>query len=122
MEDILEKYDFIDSKFRLALLSAKRAKQLVNGSRKKIDMIAENPLTIAIEEVYQGKIKYKILSEDEMERLNTNFYSVPVGDVVERDDLLYRNSTDSEDLDLDLDDRDEEEGDDEEDEDEEDEE
>ena len=119
----MEKYDFIDSKFRLALLSAKRAKQLVNGSRKKIDMTAENPLSVAVEEVYQGKIKYKILSEDEMERLNTNFYSVPAGAVEEeRDDLLYRDNTESEDLDLDLDDRDEEEGDDEEDEDEEDEE
>lgn len=56
----------IDSKFRLAILAAKRAKQLVNGAKKKVDMKAENPLTIAIEEINQGKINFHILEEDEI--------------------------------------------------------
>lgn len=56
----------IDSKFRLAILAAKRAKQLVKGAKKKIDMEAENPLTIAIEEINEGKINFHILEEDEM--------------------------------------------------------
>jgi DNA-directed RNA polymerase omega subunit len=56
----------IDSKFRLAILAAKRAKQLVNGAKKKVDMRAENPLTIAIEEINSGKINFHILEEDEI--------------------------------------------------------
>ncbi len=61
----MEKLDFIDSKFRLAILAAKRGKQLVAGAKKRIDTSAENPLTIAIEEIYQGKVKFKILEEHE---------------------------------------------------------
>jgi DNA-directed RNA polymerase subunit omega len=61
----VEKLDFIDSKFRLAILAAKRGKQLVAGAKKRVDTNAENPLTIAIEEIYQGKIKFRILEENE---------------------------------------------------------
>ena len=53
--------DSIDSKFRLCILVAKRAKQLVNGSRARVDIDAENPLTIAIEEIKQGKIEFQII-------------------------------------------------------------
>lgn len=61
----MEKLDFIDSKFRLAILAAKRGKQLLAGAKKRVDSDAENPLTIAIEEIYRGKIKVKILEENE---------------------------------------------------------
>ena len=62
----MEKLDFIDSKFRLAILAAKRGKQLVAGAKKRVDTNAENPLTIAIEEIYQRKVKFKILEEHEL--------------------------------------------------------
>ena len=62
----MEKLDFIDSKFRLAILAAKRAKQLVGGSRKKLDSDAENPLTVALEEIYDGKINFQILEEGDI--------------------------------------------------------
>ena len=61
----MEKLDFIDSKFRLAILAAKRGKQLVAGAKKRVDTNAENPLTIAIEEIFQGKVKFRILEENE---------------------------------------------------------
>jgi len=63
-EEIVEKLDFIDSKFRLAILAAKRGKQLLAGAKKRVDTTAENPLTIAIEEIYRGKVKFKILEEN----------------------------------------------------------
>ena len=50
----------IDSKFRLVLLAAKRAKQLLRGSRKRIPMEAENPLTIALEEIKLGLVDFEI--------------------------------------------------------------
>lgn len=64
----MEKLDFIDSKFRLAILAAKRGKQLVAGAKKKINTIAENPLTIAIEEIYQGKVKFRLLEPNEQKK------------------------------------------------------
>jgi DNA-directed RNA polymerase subunit omega len=63
---------FIDSKFRLAILAAKRAKQLASGDRKKIDMNAENPLTIALQEIHDGKISFKIFEKEEFKNLHAN--------------------------------------------------
>ncbi len=63
----METPDFIDSKFRLAILAAKRAKQLVQGARKKIDINAENPLSIALEEIARGKISFQICAEEDVE-------------------------------------------------------
>lgn len=65
----MEQLDFIDSKFRLALLASRRAKQLVAGSKKKLEIKAENPLTIAMQEIYQGKVNFEILDEEQMEKL-----------------------------------------------------
>ena len=54
----------IDSKFRLAILVARRAKQLIGGAKKKVDIKAENVLTIALEEFKQGKIDFDILNQE----------------------------------------------------------
>jgi DNA-directed RNA polymerase omega subunit len=54
----------IDSKFRLAILVARRAKQLIGGAKKKIDFKAENVLTIAMEEFKQGKIDFDVLNQE----------------------------------------------------------
>lgn len=64
----MDSLEGIDSRFRYAILAAKRAKQLVGGSRKKVDIISENPLTIALEEIRQGKINFHILEEEEVAR------------------------------------------------------
>jgi DNA-directed RNA polymerase subunit omega len=48
----------IDSKYALVVLAAKRAKQLKEGSRPRIQTTSVNPLTIALEEIAQGEIKY----------------------------------------------------------------
>jgi len=89
----LEQLDFIDSKFRLALLAARRAKQLVAGSKKKIEMNAENPLTIAIEEIYRGKIKFQILDAKQMEKIKeyeqTQFFESEEEMLEEVEDFLF---------------------------------
>ena len=56
----MDQHEFIDSKFRLVILAAKRARQLLRGARKKIDMEAENSLTIALEEINRGLINFEI--------------------------------------------------------------
>ena len=54
----------IDSKFRLAILVARRAKQLIGGARRKIEIKTDNPLTVAMEEFNQGKIDFNVLNEE----------------------------------------------------------
>ena len=64
----MEDYKGIDSKFRLAILAAKRAKRILKGSKKKVDIIAENPLTIALQEMKEGKFDVEMLmGEEELE-------------------------------------------------------
>ncbi len=62
-EEAVQQYKGIDSKFRVVILAARRAKQLIGGGRKKLDIKAENPLTIALEEIRQGKIDFDTLNE-----------------------------------------------------------
>lgn len=84
----MEQLDFIDSKFRLAILAAKRGKQLVNGAKKKLDVSAENPLTIALKEIYAGKVNFRVLEEGEMP--NFDNYDDTAGEEEEAEDLLFR--------------------------------
>jgi DNA-directed RNA polymerase subunit omega len=100
----VEKLDFIDSKFRLVLLAAKRGKQLLAGAKKRVDTTAENPLTIAIEEIYQGKVKFRILEKNEQIKeeeassliLGNEEEAIEYESNVER--VLYNEDEDREDL------------------------
>jgi DNA-directed RNA polymerase subunit omega len=57
----------IDSKYRLIILAAKRSKQLQRGARPRIeiDPLKHKPTRIALEEVIQGKVNFRIRLEDE---------------------------------------------------------
>jgi DNA-directed RNA polymerase omega subunit len=55
----------IDSKFRLAILVARRAKQLLGGAHRKVEVKSDNALTIAMEEFRQGKIDFDVLNEED---------------------------------------------------------
>ena len=47
------------------MATAKRARQIVNGEEPLVPYRADKPLSIAVEELNQGKIK--IIAEDELE-------------------------------------------------------
>ena len=49
----------IDSKYALVILAAKRARQVKEGSKPLHKTDSTNPLTIALEEIANGEIKYK---------------------------------------------------------------
>ena len=53
----------VESKYALVILAAKRAKQLREGSRKRIVTDSTNPLTIALEEIAEGQIQYRFDEE-----------------------------------------------------------
>ncbi len=52
--ELLEK---TDSKFRLAIATAKRARQIAEGHEKLVDVKEESPVTIAANEIAQGKVE-----------------------------------------------------------------
>ncbi|HEB36954.1 MAG TPA: DNA-directed RNA polymerase subunit omega [Candidatus Aminicenantes bacterium] len=51
----------IDSKFRFVIVAAKRAKQLIAGSKPKIKSKSKNPIRIAQMEVNMGLVPYDII-------------------------------------------------------------
>jgi penicillin-binding protein 2 len=51
----------IDSKFRFVILAAKRAKQLLRGSKPRIKSKSKNPIRVAQLEVNKGLVHYDIV-------------------------------------------------------------
>lgn len=53
----------VNSRYSIVIATAKRARQLINGAEPLIETEFPKPLSLAIEELYQGKVK--IIAEDE---------------------------------------------------------
>ncbi|MDO5716602.1 MAG: DNA-directed RNA polymerase subunit omega [Tissierellia bacterium] len=47
------------SRYTLVMVVAKRARQIVQGSTSKVHTDYENPISIALEEIREGKIEYR---------------------------------------------------------------
>ncbi len=56
INDLLDK---VDSRYSLAMVIAKRARQLVDGAPKLVDTDSDRPVTIATYELYEDKITYE---------------------------------------------------------------
>jgi len=55
----------VNSRYSVVLATAKRARQIINGSEPLCDKIpCSKPLSIAVEEVYEGKVK--IVGDEEL--------------------------------------------------------
>lgn len=48
-----------DSRYTLVMLASKRARQIIEGSEPLIQTDSKKPVSIAIEEILAGKIKYE---------------------------------------------------------------
>ena len=55
-DHVLEKGD---SRYTLVMLTAKRAREIVEGSEPLVETKSSKAVTIAIEEIVAGKVKYK---------------------------------------------------------------
>jgi DNA-directed RNA polymerase subunit omega len=53
----------VNSRYSIVMATSKRARQLIAGEDALVDDEGKKPLSVAVEELNQGKIK--ILSEDE---------------------------------------------------------
>lgn len=48
-----------ESKYTLVMVAAKRARQIIDGSDPLIETSSEKPVTIALEELVEGKLEYE---------------------------------------------------------------
>lgn len=55
----------VNSRYSIVLATAKRARQIINGSKTNVTPNCNKPLSIAVQEVYEGKVK--ILPDDYVE-------------------------------------------------------
>ncbi len=55
----------VSSRYSIVLATSKRARQIIGGDKPLIDGRGKKPLSIAVEELYKGKVK--ILPEDQEE-------------------------------------------------------
>lgn len=49
----------VDSRYTLVVVTAKRARELVDGARPLVDPGDKKPVSIALEEIAEGKVKYE---------------------------------------------------------------
>lgn len=59
----------VDSSFRYILIASKRAEQLIAGARPRVAGRHAKPATIALSEVSEGKVPWRVLTADEYEAL-----------------------------------------------------
>jgi DNA-directed RNA polymerase subunit omega len=49
----------VDCKYTLVAFASKRAREILNGEKPLVDCKSKKPVTIALEEIVQGKIGYQ---------------------------------------------------------------
>lgn len=58
--DLLEK---VESRYTLVVVTAKRARQLIQGDEPLIDTDITKPVSVAINEINEGKVTYERVKE-----------------------------------------------------------
>ena len=53
----------VQSRYSIVIATAKRARQLINGEEAAVPSYGKKPLSVAIEELYKGRVK--IVSEED---------------------------------------------------------
>lgn len=54
-KDLMEK---VDSRYTLVLLASKRARQIIDGDEITVRARSKKPVTIATQEIHEGKVAY----------------------------------------------------------------
>lgn len=53
----------VNSRYSIVLATAKRARQIIDGIEPQVNVKCNKPLSIAVEELYKGKVK--IVNEED---------------------------------------------------------
>jgi len=62
LSQLLEK---VDCRYTLVVETAKRARMLVNGANKLVDVDSDKPVIIAINEIHENKVTYQPSEQDD---------------------------------------------------------
>ena len=54
----------VNSRYSIVIATAKRARQIIGGEESLVESEGRKPLSVAIDELYQSKVK--IVSEDDI--------------------------------------------------------
>ncbi|MCQ2421444.1 MAG: DNA-directed RNA polymerase subunit omega [Lachnospiraceae bacterium] len=68
----------VNSRYSIVLATAKRARQIIKGSKPLVDPKVNKPLSIAVQEVYEGKVKIlpdESGKDDEVKAIYDNNYA-----------------------------------------------
>ena len=50
---------YLQSKYTLVSVAAKRARQILAGSQRRVESLSEKPVTVALEELSSGKLYFE---------------------------------------------------------------
>lgn len=81
LASLLEK---VDSKYTLVVAVSKRARQLVDGQPRLSKVDSNKPVTIAINEIGEGKIVYERNKQEKVERTLESVESMDLVESVDR--------------------------------------
>lgn len=56
---IVSLLDKVDNRYSLVVVAARRARQIVDGEKTLVDIESTKPVTIAVNEINEGKIQYE---------------------------------------------------------------
>ena len=59
----------VNSRYSIVIATARRARQLINGAAPMVEVSYQKPLSIAVEELYQSRVKI-VGDDEENEELN----------------------------------------------------
>ena len=54
---------YLQSKYTLVSVAAKRARQILAGSQRRVESLSEKPVTVALEELSAGKLYFERVGE-----------------------------------------------------------
>ena len=78
----------VDSKYTLVVAVSKRARQLVDGQPRLTKVDSNKPVTVAINEIAEGKILYERNKQEKLERTIESVGSMDLVESVERSDSM----------------------------------
>lgn len=83
----------VQSRYSIVIASAKRARQIIDGSEPFVNAAGKKPLSIAVEELYKGKVK--IVGSDDYEEdddmimdYNNDVLDLGLGEEVDEEKLF----------------------------------
>lgn len=56
LEELLDR---VDNKYALVIIASKRARQLKEGSLPMVDIDSANPVSVALEEIATGRVRFE---------------------------------------------------------------